>query len=501
MYNFNAQHVTNSAVPIFNRFNELQCVLSLSGFADKVHTHTLGMLLLVAENVCLQMEIEKKAAEYEMYSEYLWALEESFQRGIITLDRKGEIVRLNTKAKSLLQLSVEHIGWSIDQFIKPSSSIAHYLKKGEGFQDREVAFKINEVESSHVASLDPLVQNNIVVGGILSITEQSKAMKLANTIAGDQALFTFSAIVGESRCMLKAKRTAYSMARSDAAILLQGETGTGKELFAQSIHNASPRKNGSFVALNCGAIPKKLFESELFGYEEGAFTGARKGGRPGKLEMAHEGTLFLDEIGDMPFEMQVKLLRALQSGTIHRLGSTRSIKLNFRVIVATNADLKSAIKSKEFRQDLYYRINTLTLGIPPLRERGADIILLANTFLQRYNKSTRNKFYLSKPTHDFLMAYPWPGNIRQLENCIERAVALAETHCINPKDLGLDLTEITVSMPSSANLSLAAIEKKHIKNLLSLHPSISKVARILKISRPTLYRKMKEYNLSTYNGK
>ena len=223
-----------------------------------------------------------------------------------------------------------------------------------------------------------------LVGGLFTVMEKKEMMRMAVEMTGAHAHFTFESILGASESLRSALHLAHIAAGSTAPVLLSGETGTGKELFAQAIHNDGPRRNRPFVAINCGAIPKELLESELFGYEEGAFTGAQKGGRPGKFELADTGTLFLDEIGDMPFDMQVKLLRVLQSGEIQRVGGLRTVPVDLRIISATNKDLKQAIAQHQFRADLDYRISTLSILVPPLRERAEDILPLAEHFIHRH---------------------------------------------------------------------------------------------------------------------
>ena len=253
------------------------------------------------------------------------------------------------------------------------------------------------------------------------------------------------------------------------------------------------------MAINCGAIPKELLESELFGYEEGAFTGAQKGGRPGKFELADTGTLFLDEIGDMPFDMQVKLLRVLQSGEIQRVGGLRTVPVDLRIISATNKDLKQAIAQHQFRADLYYRISTLSILVPPLRERAEDILPLAEHFIHRHElRLNRHPVPLPQETAEAILRYPWPGNIRQLESAVERAVHLAEGGALLPEHFGIaDLMENRrPAAPTPAQATLEDIERQAIAAaLVRFGGNISQTAFALGVSRPTLYRKMSKYGL------
>ena len=296
------------------------------------------------------------------------------------------------------------------------------------------------------------------------------------------------------------KNLGMRIAKTDFPVLITGETGTGKEVIAKSIHMESSRSAEPFVAINCGAIPKELLESELFGYEEGAFTGAQKGGRPGKFELADTGTLFLDEIGDMPFDMQVKLLRVLQSGEIQRVGGLRTVPVDLRIISATNKDLKQAIAQHQFRADLYYRISTLSILVPPLRERAEDILPLAEHFIRRHElRLNRHPVPLPQETAEAIRRYPWPGNIRQLESAVERAVHLAEGGALLPEHFGIaDLMENRrPAAPAPAQATLEDIERQAIAAaLVRFGGNISQTAFALGVSRPTLYRKMDKYGLT-----
>jgi transcriptional regulator with PAS, ATPase and Fis domain len=496
MFSASAQHITNSAVPLFDSRGSLVCVICLSGFAEKVHMHTLGMLMQAAENVRLQMQCQERARKLELYNSYMDALVESDSRGVIALDKQGNIIQFNSRAKELVCLSEADKGKDIDKFMSPFS-VKYYIQRGESFTDREVVFVKSDSGLKHIASLDLLQQNEAIVGGVLSVIEGDRAMRLVNAMAGGHAVFTFESIIGRSPALEKILEMAASASKSAVPVLLLGETGTGKELFAQAIHNASPRAHAPFVVINCGAIPKELFESELFGYEEGAFTGAQKRGRPGKLELAHKGTLFLDEIGDMPFDMQVKLLRVLQSGELQRLGSSRVIKLDLRIITATNADLKEVIAKKRFREDLYYRISTIALRVPPLRKRRHDILLLAEAFLARYCVVLgRTGRIFSQNAKEAMLAYDWPGNVRQLENMVERAVILAPGTLIEAAHLGFEGDDAESDPVGIIPIEgIENVERKYIEKLIPEYASLSALARALHISRPTLYRKLKKYGL------
>lgn len=289
----------------------------------------------------------------------------------------------------------------------------------------------------------------------------------------------------------------------DFNILIQGESGTGKDVYAQAVHNES-RPDGPFVAVNCAAILRTLIESELFGYEGGAFTGAERQGRPGKIELANNGTLFLDEIGDMPLELQPVLLRVLEEKQVMRVGSNRYIPVDFRLITATNKNLLELVENGDFRQDLYYRLKVLEVNIPPLRARGQDILLLAQHFVEKIARQKNNSApVLSDLAIIYLLKYDWPGNVRQLENAMFYAVTVCKGNIIKPEDLPAEILEkLNIAEPANSTnnadnkLSMQDVEKVMIINALKqTENNVSEAAKLLKMSRSTLYRKIKLYEI------
>jgi two-component system NtrC family response regulator len=292
-------------------------------------------------------------------------------------------------------------------------------------------------------------------------------------------------------------RTIEKVAPADATVLVLGESGTGKELMARSLHGLSNRGDGPFVAINCAAIPENLLESELFGYEKGAFTGAVKT-TPGKIETASGGTLFLDEVGDLPMPLQAKLLRFLQERVVERVGGRKEIPVDVRVVCATHKDPKSLIGEGDFREDLYYRVSEITIRIPPLRERSGDVLLLARSFLERFSKQHGNKIQaFSKDALNALEGYHWPGNVRELENRVKRAVIMAEGKQITAKDLELGGE---ASEDDSQTFDLREIreqaERQAILRAMShVGGKISQAAELLGVSRPTMYDLLKKYKL------
>lgn len=314
------------------------------------------------------------------------------------------------------------------------------------------------------------------------------------------ARYVFDDIIGESGPLIQAKELARRAAGSSSTILLAGESGTGKELFAQAIHNAGPRRGCPFVAVHCAALPESLIESELFGYAEGAFTGAKKGGRKGLFEVASGGTVFLDEVGDIPPAVQTKLLRAIQERRVLPVGSTDEVAVDIRIIAATNKDLKEESRRGAFRSDLYYRLNVINIVIPPLRDRDGDVALLASRFVEASSRRLRKTGITWDASFlERMRRYSWPGNVRELESAIERAVNLVDDCCVlSDASLSLDdafgLTEPAEERDGVR--SLRSVERDNIRQALVLcKGNISRVAAQLGIGRNTLYRKIREYQI------
>ena len=305
-----------------------------------------------------------------------------------------------------------------------------------------------------------------------------------------------SAITGKSACLQEVVHMAQKVAATDACVLLTGETGTGKEVFAQSIHQASPRKDKPFIALNCSAFSKELLESELFGHKAGAFTGALKD-KKGLFEEAHGGTIFLDEIGEMEFSLQAKLLRVLESSEFIKVGDTKCTKINVRIIAATNRDLKSEIEKGNFREDLYFRLSVFQIQLPPLRERKEDIEILAQTFLQQFAKKlNKNISGITPEVLTALQQAEWKGNIRELRNIMERSAIVCD-NIVTLQDLPVELRHNHFQDTNESNeFELSVIERKHIMKVLQYtHGNKTEAARLLKIGLATLYRKIETYHI------
>lgn len=435
---------------------------------------------------------------------------------MVVVDADGKIILMNEPYCQFLGFTPEEvIGMHVTDVIE-NTRMHIVVKTGE----REIG-DVQQIKGNQmIADRVPIYKDGKLIGAVGSvifkdIVELDSYVKRVTTMEKEldfykkelkKALgsrFTFENIIGNSRALEKAKDMALQVSNSKSSILLLGESGTGKELFAHSIHNASPRSNYPLIKVNCASIPTELLESELFGYEAGAFTGASKNGKPGKFELADNSTIFLDEIGDLPLAMQAKLLRALQEKEIERIGGTKSKKLDVRIIAATNKNLDQMIKDKLFREDLFYRLNVIRITIPSLRERQGDIPTLTNYLIKKLSKEM-DRFVtgISEDAMRLLVSYDWPGNIRELENAIERAINLVNKEAvINVAHLPFYIREQNselAGMVSGEGLRdlVAQLEIKEIKNALEVcDNNKQQAAKHLGISRTNLYEKMAKYEL------
>lgn len=475
-----------AAAPIRNAQGHTVAMLTLTAEPGWFHFHTLGTVQAAAEAVSRQMALQALLEEQQTVLEVL-------NEGLVVLDERGCIKALNRYARQLFGVGLELIGRPFQQLGRSELSDA----LGEPVRDLDCTFHLNNrSQLACLVSVCPLEQGGVIV----SLRENRRIREITRRLIGTQASYTFETIQGNSRAIHDALHLGRIASRSDSTTLILGESGTGKELFAQAIHNGSDRHKGPFVAVNCGAIPRDLVQSELFGHVEGAFTGATRGGSAGKFELADGGTIFLDEIGDMSFDAQVSLLRVLQEGEITRVGAKNSRQVDVRIIAATHRNLSQAVAEGAFREDLYYRLNVLNLTVPPLRMRREDIPLLARHFLARCARSLRKSVQgFSPEAMALLSAYGWPGNVRELENSIERATNLAMGELIEPLDLPLESRQrapLRAYEPTPAQ-DLSSHEMHAIVAALqNTGGNIRLAARQLNVSRGGLYNKMSRFGLS-----
>jgi len=479
-----------AAAPIRNAQGQTLAMLTLTAEPGWFHFHTLGTVQAAAEAVSRQMALQALLEEQQTVLEVL-------NEGLVVLDERGCIKALNRYARQLFGVGLELIGSPFQRLGRSELSDAMLLRGGEPVRDLDCTFHLHDrSQLACLVSVCPLEQGGVIV----SLRENRRIREITRRIISTQARYTFDTIQGTSRAIQDALHLGRIASRSESTTLILGESGTGKELFAQAIHNASDRANGPFVAVNCGAIPRDLVQSELFGHVEGAFTGSARGGSAGKFELADGGTIFLDEIGDMSFDAQVSLLRVLQEGEITRVGAKSSRHVDVRIIAATHRNLSQAVAEGAFREDLYYRLNVLNLTVPPLRMRREDIPLLARHFLTRCARSLRKSVQGFAPDAlELLSAYAWPGNVRELENSIERATNLATGELIQAADLPLETrprATLRHHEPQPAQ-DLSSHEMHAIVAALkSTGGNIRLAARQLNVSRGGLYNKMSRLGLS-----
>jgi transcriptional regulator with PAS, ATPase and Fis domain len=417
-----------------------------------------------------KLESEESALKLENSLEKNIAILNAVHDGVIAVDRYGIIEQLNHSASVFFHIdSEQYIGKNIEQLL-PKSIVDGIIKENKQFVDKEVGITINNKKIYVFLTSHPVNRHTLSGGAVISFKSAKEITSLARnfTLTGTQPI-TFDNIIGQGTSFKSVKELSKRVSIGDSTVLIRGESGTGKELFARAIHNESLRSNGPFIAVNCAAIPEPLLESELFGYEEGAFTGARRGGKPGKCELAAGGTLFLDEVGDIPLFLQSKFLRMLQERNIERVGGTKTIPIDVRIIAATHRDLESMIANKEFREDLYYRINVIPIVLPPLRERRDDIYSIGKHFLSKYAmRMSKNITDISHDTIDALRDYSWPGNIRELENSIEYAVNVETTDIITLNSLpsrikaNIESTNTELESPKKINDTIRAVELNEI---------------------------------------
>lgn len=491
---------TCSAAPIRNPDGNLIGVLDMSGSKELVHCHTLGMVVAAVTAVENQMAMDRAARELKTVSQYQSAIVEAISDGLLTVDSRGFVTYMNAAGARIL--GVNHrgvIGRHIQDLVEYRPDILSVLASGEGYTDREFFHKSAKRSLHLVKTAVPIRDESGLIVGVVDVFREARRVRqMVNQMIGAQATFTFDDFVGRTPEIQDVLRLARAAADSASNVLIQGESGTGKEILAQAIHTGSRRKDGPFVAVNCAAIPRELIESELFGHEEGAFTGARRGGRPGKFELANGGTVFLDEIGDMPPDMQVKLLRVLQERKLARVGGSNYIDINVRVIAATNRDLQAEVEDGNFRRDLYYRLNVLLITMVPLRYWLEDLPLLVDHIIGKLNRKLGKTIKEVTPAvMERLRGHSWPGNVRELENVLERAMHVSREDSLDVECLPkLGKAEGVTAAWRQGAVSIDEVEKMAIaRTMEAMGGNVTRAAQALRISRNTLYSKIRRYGL------
>ncbi|OPL08730.1 MAG: hypothetical protein AVO33_09120 [delta proteobacterium ML8_F1] len=485
---------TCSAALIHDISGQIIGCLDISGSVVEEHIHTLGIVTTAAKIIENQLVL---MASYEMMHTAFNAVAD----GLFVIDRNYAITRVNEKTAELFGVSEEKLlHYNMKEILKDLEITQKVFIAGETLRINDYAMNLDHKKLECLINVSPIQLGNRITGAVVLIKEAQQVRRVVSQIVGFSAGYTFEDIITSDPRMLESIEFSKKIAKTNYTVLLQGESGTGKELFAHAIHNHSSRSHGPFIAINCAALPKDLVESELFGYEKGAFTGAATDGKPGKFELASGGTIFLDEIGELPFEIQSKLLRIFDNQKVIRIGGQYERSLDTRIICATNRNLRDEIEYKTFREDLFFRINVINVTLPPLRNRQGDILLLAEEFLRVLNRESDSLDKVFTPKFlQMLQQHPWKGNVRELKSYIQREFHIADDKYIHGH------LEIDFRQPREfpdKDLDLVDFEKELIlKALEATRGNVVEAARKLHIGKSTVYRKIKSYNIDVQHFK
>ena len=433
----------------------------------------------------------------------LTTLMDTIGEGIIAIDKNEIVTHFNAAAAHIVGYSSdETVGKHVGLYLGRDLPMLNALRDGTLYNNKEIIIKTPRGKRHYVTSGRPILDTkNNIIGAVAVIKAMHDVQELVNTVTKSQ-LNTFSDILFASDAMQSAISLAQLVAQNKSSVLIRGESGTGKELFARAIHMESPRREKIFAPINCAALPDALLESELFGYEEGAFTGANKGGKKGLFEYANCGTIFFDEIGELSANLQAKLLRLLQEGTVRRIGGHKEISVDVRIIAATHRNLEKMLADNAFRGDLYYRLNVIPIHIPPLRERKEDLPILIDSLLLKISHRLKQQITgISQAATNILLAHDWPGNVRELQNVIERAVSLAchgeisENHIMLDYGKRHDPLETTEMSHCTLKDTLDKVERSVLLNALNQYGTSRKVGKILGLSHTAVLNRIKKHNL------
>jgi sigma-54 dependent transcriptional regulator, acetoin dehydrogenase operon transcriptional activator AcoR len=485
-------------------------------YPEKNNKKIFLILDIIAKQLSYQLVTQPNLQSLFLQSKYQQQITNTIDEGYLTVDKNGIITFINQTGSNMLGIGEDELTGQllVDTLPNFNPSPLETLHTKENWVNREGFFDLQKGKIHFIYSVTPLFEKGLPVGIVITFREMKIVMKKLESLVSIKPIFQFEDLIYKSRAMQELVKTAKVAAKTESNILIEGESGTGKELIAQAIHNHSQRKGKPFIVIDCSSIPRDLVESELFGYVDGAFTGARKGGRLGKFEVANGGTVFLDEIGEMPLEIQVKLLRVLQTRTITRVGGHDPIPCNVRIIAATNRKLEKEVENENFRLDLYYRLNVLQLTVPPLKKREGDIPLLTKTLVEvAANRTNRYSPTISLETMNILERYSWPGNIRELENVIERAILISHDvidpvhlpkyilhHPAQISEEAMPVQHFSLNLKNSNVNTVREMERELIiTTLQKVNGNKSLAARILGISRSNLYEKIAKYKIELVN--
>lgn len=463
----------------------------------------MQMVLSTANAIERELMLKRIINDQEKIIQQQKTLLEFVDTGMIAIDKEGTIKQVNQQALDIFKVQGAWEGRSITDLIKSDMNFVSLTNQGRMLEEQDLAVRVGSSYLHISCSTFKVELDKLGIRLVILVRASATVRKIVNRASGASARYSFEDIIGSSPTMEQPLKIAQLASKNTTNVLVMGETGTGKELLVQSIHNASERKNKPFIAINCGAISRELIRSELFGYEGGAFTSAKSSGSLGKFELAEGGTLFLDEIGEMPLEVQAVLLRVLQTQEVVRIGGKYPIPINVRVIAATHRDLAVAVQEQTFRNDLYYRLNVLSINLPPLRNRGGDIARLMEFFLKKFSAQFQKpNLKIDEDVYQLFETYSWPGNIRELENVLQRASVICEGDLITIDDIPKSLIEQNPqSKPIGTEDSISILsidEEKHRKFLSALQQAegnLREVSVLLKISRGTVYNMLNKYNI------
>ena len=481
--------------PIHDSEGNIYGMISLSSKIDNYPDYGLGIISSLSLAVEKEVRWREISEDFKLSKKYLDIIGRGTKDGIICLNEETKILYMNENAGEILHVDLKSsVGKFIKDIVDFDPVILSVFKTHKEYTDREFILNSPLWGTLHFIKSAVIIRNEKgnFAGVVDFFRKIGRVRKFVTSYIGAQAKFNFSDIIGSSPKLRESIRISKIASKSNSNVLILGETGTGKEMFAQAIHYEGLRKKEPFMVINCGAIPRELAESEFFGYEPGTFTGADKKGRPGKFELANRGTIFLDEIGEFPLGLQVKLLRVLQERSITRVGGVRSIAVDIRIITASNRDLSKEIDNGNFRNDLYHRLNVIKIKLPPLRERNEDIPILVNYFVEKLSeKLQKNIARIDDSFIEPLTTYNFPGNIRELENIIERALNICENNELNMSHLSNEIIKNNFSLKSIDEIKRESL----MQALQETKWNISKTAKILEISRPTVYSQINKWNI------
>lgn len=487
------------AVPIYDEKKNLLCIIGIVGEPENYKSYHKVIMEISGKLISRHVELSRIQYDLISQSQLYNIIVEASSDGMLSVNMDGVITFINPAGMRILGVDRGCIGMHITKAVDFKPTILDVIKQQKGYINKEFRLEGKKGAIHFVKTAIPLKDDDNMMIGVLDIFRSISEVKtMVNNMTGAHSRYTIESIIGQSPEIQRVKKLVKLAGSNDSAVLIHGESGTGKEIIAQAIHSIGTRIKGPFIALNCAALPRDLIESELFGYEEGSFTGASRGGRPGKFELAHGGTLFLDEIGDMPLDMQSKLLRVLQQKTIVRIGGAKEIPIDVRIIAATNRNLEEQIHDKNFREDLYYRINVINIISTPLRDSGGDIRILADYIIKRHNMVNGTRKKLSEAVLKVMEVWSWPGNVRELENAIEHAYYLSGEEDIYPQHLPSKIRKpFLVENPSELMTIKKAEENAIRRAMIFTENNVSQAAKILGIGRNTLYDKIKFYEIDT----